>query len=79
VISLLDLGVERPRDAMMPRAPETEALYEGRDPGSVGRVSLKLSGVQDPEHALCLCVELARAYEALRLGRKYEQNKPLSI
>jgi hypothetical protein len=24
-------------------------------------------------------VELARAYEALRLGRKYEQDKPLSI
>jgi hypothetical protein len=29
MISLLDLGVERPREAMMPRAPETEALYEG--------------------------------------------------
>jgi hypothetical protein len=29
VISLLDLGVERPREAMMPRAPETEALHEG--------------------------------------------------
>jgi hypothetical protein len=29
VISLLDLGVEKPREAMMPRAPETEALYEG--------------------------------------------------
>jgi hypothetical protein len=27
VISLLDLG--RPREAMMLRAPETEALYEG--------------------------------------------------
>jgi len=27
VISLLDL--ERPRDAMMPGAPEAEALYEG--------------------------------------------------
>ncbi|MFZ8824027.1 MAG: hypothetical protein ACO2O0_07785 [Desulfurococcales archaeon] len=27
MISLLDLG--RPRDAMMPRAPEAEALYEG--------------------------------------------------
>ncbi len=46
------------------------ALYRvrGRDLGSVGRVSLKLSGVQDPEYALYLCVELARAYEALRLG-----------
>jgi hypothetical protein len=29
VISLLDLGVEKPREAMMFRAPETEALYEG--------------------------------------------------
>ena len=29
MISLLDLGVERPREAMMPRAPETEALHEG--------------------------------------------------
>ena len=29
MISLLDLGVERPREAMMLRAPETEALYEG--------------------------------------------------
>ncbi len=29
MISLLDLGVEKPREAMMPRAPETEALYEG--------------------------------------------------
>jgi hypothetical protein len=29
VISLLNLGVEKPREAMMLRAPETEALYEG--------------------------------------------------
>jgi hypothetical protein len=29
VISLLDLGVEKPREAMILRAPETEALYEG--------------------------------------------------
>jgi hypothetical protein len=29
VISLLDLSVERPRDAMTFGAPETEALYEG--------------------------------------------------
>jgi hypothetical protein len=29
VISLLDLGVEKPREAMMLRAPEAEALYEG--------------------------------------------------
>ena len=29
MISLLDLGVKKPREAMMPGAPETEALYEG--------------------------------------------------
>jgi hypothetical protein len=29
VISLLDLGVEKPRDATTFGAPETEALYEG--------------------------------------------------
>jgi hypothetical protein len=29
MISLLDHGVQRPREAMMLRAPETEALYEG--------------------------------------------------
>ena len=29
MISLLDLGVERPREAMILRAPETKALYEG--------------------------------------------------
>ena len=29
MISALDLGVERPRDAMMLRAPENEALDEG--------------------------------------------------
>jgi hypothetical protein len=29
VISLLDLGVERPRDAMTFGAPEAQALYEG--------------------------------------------------
>jgi hypothetical protein len=29
VISLLDLGVQRPRDAMTFGASETEALYEG--------------------------------------------------
>jgi hypothetical protein len=32
VISLLDLGVERPREAMMFRAPEAEALDRGSAP-----------------------------------------------
>jgi hypothetical protein len=40
VISLLDLGVERPRDAMMLRAPETEALYEGSAQKGFGDPSL---------------------------------------
>jgi hypothetical protein len=29
MISLLDLGMQRPREAMTFGAPETEALYEG--------------------------------------------------
>lgn len=49
----------------------------GRDPRSVGRVAIKLSGIQDPEHALYLGIELARAYEALKLGKRYEQDEPL--
>lgn len=46
----------------------------GRDPRSVGRVALKLSGIQDPEHALYLGIELARAHKALVLGGGYEQD-----
>jgi hypothetical protein len=42
VISLLDLGVERPREAMMLRAPETEALYEGSAQKGFGVSSLAL-------------------------------------
>jgi hypothetical protein len=38
VISLLDLG--RPRDAMMLRAPETEALYEGSAQKGFGFLSI---------------------------------------
>lgn len=51
----------------------------GRDPRSVGRVALRLSGIHDPEHALYLGVEIARAFEAIRLGRRYEQDEQLSI
>jgi len=40
VISLLDLGVEKPREAMMSRAPETEALYEGSAQKGFGDPSL---------------------------------------
>jgi hypothetical protein len=44
-ISLLDLGVERPREAMMPRAPETEALYEGSAQKGFGDPSIDGSPV----------------------------------
>ena len=40
MISLLDLGVERPREAMMLRAPETEALDEGSAQKGFGDPSL---------------------------------------
>jgi len=45
VISLLDLGVERPREAMMLRAPETEALYEGSVQKGFGFLSIDGSPV----------------------------------
>jgi hypothetical protein len=54
VISLLDLGVERPREAMMLRAPETEALYEGSaqkgfgDPRVDGSPLTSLTTIGDP-------------------------------
>jgi len=48
VISALDLGVERPRDAMMPRAPEAEALYEGIAQKGFGVPSLALDGSPMP-------------------------------
>ncbi|MGC9009768.1 MAG: dihydropteroate synthase-like protein [Sulfolobales archaeon] len=53
-----------------------KALYRvrGRDPRSLGRKVLELSGVDDPEHAFYLGIELARAYEALRTGRAYIQD-----
>ena len=58
-----------------------KAMYRvrGRDPRSIGRIALKLSGIEDPEHALYLGIEISRAFEALRLGRKYEQDEHLSI
>jgi hypothetical protein len=40
VISLLDLGVQRLRDAMTFGAPETEALYEGSAQKGFGDPSL---------------------------------------
>ena len=40
MISLLDLGVEKPREAIMPRAPETEALYEGSAQKGFGFLSI---------------------------------------
>jgi hypothetical protein len=44
-ISLLDLCVERPREAMMLRAPETEALDEGYAQKGFGFLSLDGSPV----------------------------------
>jgi hypothetical protein len=46
VISLLDLGVEKPREAMILRAPETEALYEG--PAQKGFGFLSIDGSPMP-------------------------------
>ena len=40
MISLLDLGVERPRDAMTFGAPEAEALYEGSAQKGFGFLSI---------------------------------------
>ena len=40
MISLLYLGVQRPREAMMLRAPETEALYEGSAQKGFGFLSI---------------------------------------
>jgi hypothetical protein len=45
VISLLDLGVEKPREAMTFGAPETEALYEGYAQKGFGVSSLDGSPV----------------------------------
>jgi hypothetical protein len=45
VISLLDLGVERPRDAMTFGAPEAEALYEGSAQKGFGFLSIDGSPV----------------------------------
>ncbi|MFZ8824334.1 MAG: hypothetical protein ACO2O0_09380 [Desulfurococcales archaeon] len=45
MISLLYLGVQRPRDAMMLRAPEAEALYEGSAQKGFGFLSLDGSPV----------------------------------
>ncbi|MDT7888431.1 MAG: hypothetical protein RQ885_05680 [Desulfurococcales archaeon] len=44
MISLLDLGVQRPREAMTFGAPETEALHEGYAQKGFGFLSLALDG-----------------------------------
>ena len=48
VISLLDLGVQRPQDAMTFGAPGTEALYEGSAQKGFGVSSLALDGSPVP-------------------------------
>ncbi|MFZ8824699.1 MAG: hypothetical protein ACO2O0_11235 [Desulfurococcales archaeon] len=45
MISLLYLGVERPREAMTFGAPETEALYEGSAQKGLGVSSIDRSPV----------------------------------
>jgi hypothetical protein len=61
VISLLDLGVERPRDAMMIRASETEALYEGYAQKGFGVSSLDGSPVPLGSTATHEPIEITRS------------------
>jgi hypothetical protein len=61
VISLLYLGVEKPRDAMMPRAPETEALYEGSAQRGFGDPSLDGSPIPLGSTATYEPIEIPRS------------------
>jgi hypothetical protein len=61
VISLLDLGVERPREAMMLRAPETEALYEGYAQKGFGVLSIDGSPVPLGSTATSEPIEIPRS------------------
>jgi dihydropteroate synthase-like protein len=49
-------------------------LLKGRDPRSLGRKALQLAEIDDPEHAFYLGFEIARAYEALKTYKYYEQD-----
>jgi hypothetical protein len=61
VISLLDLGVEKPREAMMLRAPETEALYEGSAQKGFGDPSLDGSPIPLGSTATSEPIEIPRS------------------
>jgi hypothetical protein len=61
VISLLDLGVERPREAMMLRAPKTEALYEGSAQRGFGFLSIDGSPVPLGSTATSKPIEIPRS------------------
>jgi hypothetical protein len=61
VTSLLDLGVERPREAMMLRAPETEALYEGYAQKGFGDPSLDGSPMPLGSTAIHEPIEIPRS------------------
>jgi len=61
VISLLDLGVQRPWEAMMLRAPETEALYEGSAQKGFGDPSLDGSPVPLGSTAIHEPIEIPRS------------------
>ena len=61
MISLLDLGVEKPREAMMLRAPETEALYEGSAQKGFGDPSLDGSPIPLGSTAINEPIEIPRS------------------
>jgi hypothetical protein len=61
VISLLDLGVERPREAMTFGAPEAEALYEGSAQKGFGDPSLDGSPVPLGSTATYEPIEIPRS------------------
>jgi hypothetical protein len=61
VISLLYLGVKRLRDAMILRAPETEALYEGAAQKGFGVPSIDGSPVPLGSTATSEPIEIPRS------------------
>jgi hypothetical protein len=61
VISLLYLGVERPREAMTFGAPETEALYEGSAQKGFGVSSLDRSPMPLGSTATSESIEIPRS------------------
>jgi hypothetical protein len=66
VISLLDLSVEKPREAMMLRAPETEALYEGSAQKGFGVLSIDGSPMPLGSTATNEPIEIPRSLWGMR-------------